>query len=259
MSNQSIGPFQLESDDITSEVKRLQQLPRMVQEAEETVLRTIGVQVVSWAVQDYRARSEGREAGGVTWKPLSDGAIYSRISARTPWQRDTEQLKSLREQEKPILEELRRKLPKGKTPAKKKARAAVAKKFSEDRADLRRIRSNRKRIREKRKRMFEKEKGAAKIGIDTGRGINSLVFGVADLKSIKTGAKVTDSSGMENAVFDLGRGQITVGSGIKYMQYFAEARPIFPPGFIDQSRQGQLTELAEEVIARVVEGVGRGR
>ncbi len=258
MSEQSIGPFQFESDDITSEVKRLQQLPRFIQEAEETVLRAIGVQVVSWAVQDYRARSEGREAGGATWKPLSDGAIYSRISARTPWQRDTEQLKALREQEKPILDELRRKLPKGKTPAKKKARGAIISKFMKERPDLRRIKANRKRIREKRKKMFEKEKGAAKIGIDTGRGINSLVFGVADLKSIKTGSKVTDTNGMENAVFDLGRGQITVGSGIKYMQYFAEARPIFPSGFIDQSRQDQLTELAEEVIAKVIEGVGRG-
>lgn len=257
MMDETIGPFRL-SSDIDEEVARLKALPQFILDAEESVLKAIGVQVISWAVQDYRARSEGQEAGGVTWKPLSDGAIYSRISARTPWQRDTAQLAALRDQEKPILEELRRKLPKGKTPAKKKARAAIAKKFSEERADLRRIKSSRKRIREKRKKMFEKEKAAAKIGIDTGRGINSLVFGVADLKSVKTGTKIADTSGMTNAVFDVGQGQITVGSGMKYMGYFAELRPIFPPGFIDQSRQAQLTELAEQIIAKVIEGVNRG-
>jgi hypothetical protein len=194
------------------EIARVSKLQSQVADARETVLSALGVQVVSWAVQDYRARSEGRSAGGISWAPITASAIRTRLAGRTPWQRDRESLKALRGVD---------------TPQAKKTR---------------------QRIRDKRKATIAKELGKAKIGIDTGRLVNSLVYGVPALSSVKVGTRPTVTAGLTQGVFSIEGDSLRVGSVMKYAGYFDEKRPIFPAGFIDAARQQQLDTLGEKAV-----------
>lgn len=250
------GNFRFEMN-LEKEVARVAALPKHLEDARQTVLTAMGVQLVSWAVQDYRTRSEGGTAGGVAWKPITASAIRTRLAGRTPWQRQSEKLRALRDKERPILEQLRKKLPKGDK--RKKSRGLIASNFLADSKEWQKIRADRKKIREARKAKIAQELSSAKIGVDTGRLVNSLVYGVPALSSIRVGTRPTTSEGLTQGVFVFEGDSLKVGSVMKYAGYFDEKRPIFPPGFVDQARQEQLDSLGEKAVDAFIRQKEGGR
>lgn len=233
--------------NLDKEVIRVQQFEKHLQDITPDILRAMGVQAVSWAVQDYRSRSDGGTAGGTTWNPITAGAIRSRLAGRTPWQRQTEQLLKLRAEQEPLTEKLRRKMPEGDDPKIKARRGAIARKFmeSEDGKKLEKIKKKRRDIRAKRKTTIERELSTARIGVDTGRLVNSLVYGVQELSAIRPPARLANTQGLKPALFTIQGNQIRIGSVMEYAKYFDEKRPIFPVGFLDPNRRKQLDRIIE--------------
>lgn len=251
---------------LDQQVARLEQMSRMYEEAAPTALKAMGVQAVSWAVQDYRARSDGKSAAGVSWKEIGKGAAISRLRHRAPWANDRSKLEKIREEEKPLKEMLRRKLPRGGK--KKPNRQAIANQFMETREGkkLGKLKNRRKSIREKRKEQIAKEYGSARTGIDTGRLINSLVYGVSELASgipgLIPGIRVPEprdnssyltddekiAAQRKPADFEVSGSVIHLGSNMRYAAKFAEKRPIFPTGFISEERRNKLKALAKKAV-----------
>lgn len=148
-----------------------------VPQARRVTLDAMGVRVLSWGFQDFRAKSAGGTAGGVTWRPV----LQSTVDART------------------------RRLGAFK---KLKTKGARQKKLAKGRV-------------------------GAKIGVDTGRLVNSLKAG-AGADQVK---QVSDTS-------------VVVGTQVAYGKFFDEDRPIFGPQFIDATRQRELEALAARVYEK---------
>lgn len=151
-----------------------------VPQARRVTLDAMGVRVLSWGFQDFRAKSAGGTAGGVTWRPV----LQSTVDARTKRLSSFKRLKTDKAKQK--------KLTKGRV--------------------------------------------GAKIGVDTGRLVNSLKAG-AGADQVK---QITDTS-------------VVVGSQVNYAKWFDEDRPIFGPGFIDATRQRELEALAARVYERAIQ------
>lgn len=209
-------------------------------EAVPEALSNIGIQVVSWIVQDYRKRSAGQEAGGVKWESLTDSAIYSRLRARQPWKETTEALGKLWVEEKAIRRPLRRKLQKIGRGKKK-----LTEEYERRNERLGQIREERQTIKADRKAMFTAEKTSAQIGVDTGRLVNSFVYGVSDLASLQGLApRLKGGETPERAIWLLEADSITVGSSQEYAGYFDERRPIIGPTFLNETRLETLANIA---------------
>jgi hypothetical protein len=192
------------------EIVRVGQFMKQLEDTKPVVLKAMGVQAVSWVVQDYRARSDGRGAGGITWRPITDGAIRTRLAGRAPWRNQRSQLESIKGDYS--------------NKAKKKRQS----------------------IRENRKKTIAKELGAARIGVDTGRLVNSLVYGVADLNKVRVGVKLQGS--VPRAAFDVSGNEIRIGSNMQYAGYFDQDRPIFGDGFLDEGRKKILDTVIEKTV-----------
>ena len=242
---------------LDQEATRLRALARHLEDATPTVLTAMGVQAVSWAVQDFREKSNGGTAGGNSWKPISLSGARTRLAGRDAYRSDSKSLKGLRDAEAPLREMLRKRLPAGKNKAPN--RGAIASNFMDktpEGKEIRSIQKTRKKIRDKRRKQIEREKNSAKVGVDTGRLVNSLVYGVADLSSIKT-PKGKDSEapreGLKRAAFDIQGNVIRIGSNMKYAGYFDERRPIFGPDFMSSERKQKMDRLIEQAIDRYLE------
>lgn len=244
---------------LDEEVQRVQLVDKATQDSSREILTAMGVQCASWAIQDYQSRARGQQAAGVQWNPITEGAIRTRLAARQPWKNIGSQLEALAAQQKPIMDELRRKMPKGKDPKKTKQRGKIAKDFEENNAVLRGIKKKRQALRAKRKSMIAKELSSARIGIDTGRLVNSIVYGVDQLRSVR----VPKFSGEAppRALFEIDRYSLRMGSNLSYAKHFDKLRPIFPPGFIDGARQQKLDKVVALVMQKKVDDImrrGRG-
>lgn len=251
---------------LDQEATRLRALARHLEDATPTVLTAMGVQAVSWAVQDFRERSQGQAAGGSNWKHISKGGAISRLRGRAPWNKDYDALAKLRAEEEPLKDALRRKLPKGA--GNKAARGKIAFDFMQNTKEGKRIgkiKERRIKIKERRDLMIAKEYGNANVGVDTGRLINSLVYGVAPLEAeIKKLPKVITKEyryrkdppkvePLTRAAFDISGNVIRVGSNMKYAGYFDERRPIFGPDFMSSERRQKMDRLIEQAIDKYLE------
>lgn len=196
---------------LDQDVIRVQQFAKHLEDVKPKVLTAMGVQGVSWAIQDYRTKSDGGTAAGVTWKPITASAIRSRLAGRTPWKNQRSQLAAM----------------KGDTSPKAKKK--------------------RQSIRDKRKATIAKELGSARIGVDTGRLVNSLVYGVQDLASIKPPARLTGVA-PPRAAFDIQGNNIRIGSNLQYAGYFDEKRPVFSGTFMNPDRRQQMDKLIEKTV-----------
>lgn len=271
-------------DNFDELAKRVESVKAKLPEARKEGLNGCGVQCLSWAHQDFRAKSAGQAAGGVTWSNIKDGTVKGRLAKRSPWKKIVQNRRDARAENKsaieafkterkalvkqpPFPEELRRKLPKGNSPGRRKQRRAIIRAYMEahpewvaqvqavkgQRKSLRtRRRKQResfskklKRLRDQQARLFEKEKAAAKIGVDTGRMLASLRYGAAGPANADTVFQVTDTA-------------VTVGIGVKYGKWFDEKRPIFGPAFIDQVRQTRLEGIFQRVYGRVLQAAMGG-
>lgn len=216
---------------LDEEAVRLHNLARHVEATRPKVLTAIGVQCVQFAVKDFRDRSNGLEAAGTSWQRISLSGARTRLAARKPYKTDSAELLALHNEQQ-----------------------AARKKKPRDEKAIKGIQRKRQTIKRRRKREIEREQKNAKTGIDTGRGVNSLVFGVAELEAaikVPTG-KGEPKKGQEplaRALFQMTSTSIRVGSIMKYMGYFDERRPIFPPGFIGPERRTSI----EKVIGRTID------
>lgn len=157
-----------------------------VPQARRVTLEAVGVRVISWGFSDFRAKSAGGTAGGVTWRPI----LQSTVDARTRRLKAFQRLKTDVARQK--------KLVKGRV--------------------------------------------NAKIGVDTGRLVNSLKAG-GNADQIK---QITDTS-------------VLVGTQVNYGKYFDAVRPIFGPNFIDAKRQQELESLALRVYEKECKRLEQGK
>lgn len=256
--------FHFSSVALDQEVATVRLVSQRLIENRKTILTAMGVQAASWAVQDYRAKSEGKAAAGITWAPITRGAAATRLAARAPWQNDSAALAQLHAQELPLKEELRKKLPKGSK--KKSNRGKIASDFYENSSKWKSIRKKRKTIKERRQRNIDKEHSAAKIGIDTGRLVNSIVYDVPELSSVKApkssaivsqgGKKV--AFGITKGVFIVTEHSVTLGTNMQYATDFDRLRPIFPVQF-DATRTAALNNIATKTAQAIIDKEMKGK
>ncbi|NDF13331.1 MAG: hypothetical protein EB060_11025, partial [Proteobacteria bacterium] len=176
---------------------------------------------------------------------------------RTPWQR-------LSQEKKAVAEAL-----KAAKANKKSGFAAIKGKRTKDAVSQRKAlrkayasaqkqaKNKRASIKKKREAMFSKESGSSKIGVDTGRLVNSLVYGVPALSSVKVGIRPSTNADLTPGIFALEGDSLRLGSVMKYAGYFDEIRPIFPEGFIDEARKKQLDDLADKALNAFIEKGGK--
>lgn len=267
-----------------------------------TILRALGVQMLSWGFQDYRIKSRGGPGGdGITWPPTKATSVVGRVRKLKAYKAKSASVRKARKELREARINLRkakavarvavrgsaayksagktikaarakikthtRKLSAaksaGKTPVVKrirnqirglkiKATAAKAKRLAM-RSKLppaaRTVTSKTRQLqksRESKRNYVQKQLAGVKTGIDTGRLVNSLIYGVSGLKMQPvTGnpAKPKDEP-IKEAIFVPDHSGITVGTNMSYAKHFDADRPIFGPGFLNADRQRQLGDLA---------------
>lgn len=225
-------------------VAQLNLAEKNVAAAREPAMKAVGTAVLGWGFQDFRAKSKGETAGGTTWKPITDAAIWSRVRHLTSYQNTIPKARALYSQP-PMPEELLKRLPKGKGRYLQAVRGAIIKKYMEQHPEyakaVRDFQKKRQTIRNQRQKMFDRFAAARKIGVDTGRLANSLVFG-------KPGNLFTVSS----ASVTVGASAIDTKTGKDYAVYFDEDRKIFGDGFITQERQEKLEGIVNRIFEKVI-------
>ena len=223
-----------------------------VVEARPLALTAMGRRLLSWGYQDFRKKSEGGSAGGETWKPITDMAIWTRVRGTTGFGKAQDQAVALYRQP-PVPEELQKRLPRGKGAAFERMRAAIIYQYMKDHPDYARAvaASQKKRaaIRKRKQAMFDREKSGAKIGVDTGRLANGLQYG--DPGSIfEVSTQRLDVTVGATAI-DPGTRRNRKG-GVDYAPHFDEERQIFGERFIDQARHDELQDTVHRVFERVI-------
>lgn len=250
-------------EDVKAELARWARLKSQADDIRRKALVAMGVQMAAWGIQDFRDKSEGRVAQGIKWPKITRAAAVSRLRARMPWKNDTAELKALRAAEALIVAEVRRMLPRnaaktkgGKTlskEARQRQRGAIIAAELKKRGDWRKIKRARKTVKARRKRMIDKEHAAAKIGVDTGRLVNSITYGVPELREIKVPALKAGAETPTRGLWILGTRSIEIGSRMPLAVWFDSRRTIFPASFIDSRRGAELRELATGVVRSAVE------
>jgi hypothetical protein len=268
-----------------------------------TILRALGVQMLSWGFQDYRIKSRGGPGGdGITWPPTKATSVVGRVRKLKAYKAKSASVRKARKELREARINLRkakavarvavrgsaayksagktikaarakikthtRKLSAaksaGKTPVVKrirsqirglkvKATAAKAKRLAM-RSKLptsaaRTVTSKTRQLqksRESKRNYVQKQLAGAKIGIDTGRLVNSLIYGVPGLKMQPVTGNPTKPKDepVKEAIFAPDHNGITVGTNMSYAKHFDADRPIFGPGFLNADRQRQLGDLA---------------
>lgn len=233
---------------LDQEVLRVQQFAKHLTDISPKVLTAVGIQAVSWVVRDFRTKSDRQSAAGVQWRTIGIPACVKRVAGRPLWKKQQAQLLELREQQEPLVEALRMMLPPG--PTKDANRRSIAQKFKETKEGkaLAKIRKKRAAIRDKRKKEILKEHQGHRIGVDTGRLVNSLVYGVQELSNISAPKMRAGAKPPDRAFFDMNGFSIRVGSRMDYAEEFDRLRPIFSPNFIDPTRRQLMDKLIEKTI-----------
>ena len=221
-------------------------------ESRGIILRSAGVQCLSWAFRDFRAKArKGTDAAGGSWADITRSAFVSRLAKRSPYQRLLSQRHELTAREKELTKDIAKGMPKGSSAGKAKARAAIAWQFYEANPELRKIQKNRAAIRKKQQAMIDKESSQYEIGVDTGRLVNSLTFGIKELASQQVKSKPGEKQ-PPPAVLKIEPNAVTVGSALEYAAHFDAKRPIFGPNFITPERQKQLENKAVKLFEKLV-------
>jgi hypothetical protein len=238
------GHFQLKSN-FAQTILQLKQLRVALPKTTTIAMRAVGVQVASWAIQDFRTKANGgTDPGGVSWRPITRGAIRTRLAKRAPYQTAAAQLKSLTAADRPLLERLRRRMRAGAKFAAN--RRAIARAFEKDNPDLASHRRRRQQIKRKRKQDIDREFGNHDIGIDTARLVNSLVFGEPALASIRV--PTVKGAPPPKALFMVTPNSVSLGTNMSYAAAFDRLRPILSDSMITPDRKQKLEALVVGVI-----------
>lgn len=213
------------------------------------VLRAIGVQCLSWGVRDYRTRGRKQtDETGLAWRDITRSAFVSRLAKRSPYQKNRTAREALTAREKELTKDIAKGMPRG--PQGARIRAGIAWRFYEDHPELRGIQRKRKELRAQREALIAKESSQYEIGLDTGRLIGSLTFGVKELDTVKIpqakGAQQTQPP--TPAMLAVQGNAVTVGSVLEYASYFDASRPLFGPNFITPARKDRLDKMATRMF-----------
>ena len=225
-------------------VANLDLAQKNVAAAREPAMKAVGGRILSWGYQDFRARSDGQTAGGLTWKPITDAAIWSRVRSTVAYRNTIPKARALYNQP-PMPDELLKRLPRGKGKHMQTVRAAIIHRYMEQHPDYARavksFQKKRQTIRNQRQKKFNEYNAKRKIGVNIGTLANSLQFGkpgnifVANSVSVTVGASAIDQR-----------------KGKDYAPYFDETRPIFGEGFINQERKDTLDEIVNRVFEKAI-------
>lgn len=189
---------------------------RNVVAARKAALDAIGLQLTAWAQLDFRDKSAGKTAGGVTWKPIKITTIGGRLigaSDNTTGRRTRSG----------VGEQVRRMLRRDAKGGNRAMRAGIIYRACTDPSFVPAFFAK-----------VQTEWANHKIGVDTGRLANSM------------------KAGQPGHFRKTGGNAVTIGSQIKYAKFFDAVRPIFGPNFIDQHRQKALEDMAVRVYDRAI-------
>lgn len=221
-------------------------------ESRGIILRATGVQCLSWGFRDFRMKArKGTDAAGQSWKDITRSAFVSRLAKRSPYQQLLSQRHELTAKEKALTKDIAKGMPKGKSAGKAKIRAGIAWRFYEANPELRKIQKQRANVRKKQQALIDKEASQYEIGVDTGRLVNSLTFGIKELATQQVKGKPGDKQ-PPPAILNIEPNAVTVGSALEYAAYFDAKRPIFGPNFITPDRQKQLEARAVRLFEKLV-------
>lgn len=171
----------------------------------------IGLQCLSWAIADYRARARGgSDAAGNKWEPIKRVSIASRILARAAGQ------------------EVRRLLRRGSR--WRNWNAFVIYKAANDPAWFPEFYSQ-----------VSIEFASHEIGVNTGRLVSSLTAGIE-------GAPKPIAQSI-NAFWRVMPSSVEFGTLIEYAKYFAAKRPIFFPNMLTAQRKKALGVIVSKILA----------
>lgn len=235
--------------DFQRDAGRLRAARAKLPAARKAGMRSVGVQVIAWAVRDFRGRSTGGSQGGTTWRRIGRSAIASRLAKRSPWQAIGTTLAAMTAVERPLRENMARMMPGSGT---RQQRGAIAHAFEEANPIIKTNKAKRKKLKAKRKSMIDSEFARHAIGVDTGRLVNSLVWGEPELAGINPGKMRPGTPPPPRAEFKEGKDSITVGSNLEYAKHFDKIRPVFPRTMITPARKKELQELLADVQDEVI-------
>lgn len=264
------------SPPLTRKIERTIDLYKIKRvEYRKLAMTECGVQLVSWAVIDYRTRARGGTAAGIAWRDITKGAIRSRLAKRKPWHTIGGQIATLRGQAvgaKMTAQQLRQQQitlrfqtlgTKGK--ARKRILAQRKQVWNQRKAIAAKrkgIRERLRNLRKKRKDMVEAEFALHEIGVDTGRLLASLTYGVPELAEVKVPKPRHTIDSPEKAEWKITETKLRVGSNQKYAWFYDKMRPIFPTGFIDGERQkvldGIIHKWEQKAMDEAADQVNRG-
>jgi hypothetical protein len=133
--------------------------------------------------------------------------------------------------------------------AAKAARAAIRGQVpKEHHATIRKLEARVERAKAAKEKYLHPILTKAKIGIDTGRLVNSEMFGVPELKMRPmscSGRKLRPGEQpQQEAIFETDHSSVTVGASMNYAKFFDEQRPIFGANFLNPERAEKLGDLA---------------
>lgn len=223
---------------------RLNAAAKISQQRRPQLLTAIGAQTASWVVQDYVAKSRhGADAAGKTWADIQPETVKNRIRRLAPYRRLRDRLKALSQQARQIRT--------GKVGARKLSEGSKAKR-------LKQIEASRAKIREQIEALYAAALGQYAIGIDTGRLINSLVFGRPELAKIRVRPPQGTDKQPAVAVLDVKADSVTIGSNQEYAHHFDEKRPIISAGMITTERRKGLEQIALEFAAKCFRDAVKG-
>jgi len=220
---------------------RLQLASDAVRKVAPVALTEVGVYVLGEVMRDYRAKSKGQaDKAGNTWPMITRGAIITRFHRRpsSPYMKATADIIRMRNEEQTVLEDLRRRLPRGRSPARNAQRGAIASAWYETPAG-RKAKGIRKRINTKRtsrRGMVDRDHSKAAIGVDTGRLVNSLDFRKQSPEMLLNATATT----------------VTVGTVVSYAKHFDAKRAIIASNFMTPARVQRCESIMKKHVDRVI-------
>jgi hypothetical protein len=191
-------------------------------EAGRQAMTAIGLQTLGWTIEDYRAKARGgTDEAGVKWPRIRRESIASRLLKRKVGL--------------PVLKMLRR------GSANRKRNAAIIWLAANDPGFMPEF-----------YRAVSTEHARHEVGIDTGRQVSSLSYGVPGAP--RPGPIQHTSEAPSKAVWVVKEASVELGTRQRYAGWFAARRPIFPRGMISPRRKKVLAVIWSRVAMSVLAG-----
>lgn len=239
--------FRADTREMTELAKAFEVAAANVAMNRPVVLRALAVQNLTWAMRDFRDKSRGQRGGdGVQWSPIEAETVRNRLRKLKAYRTRSESVKAARAKVKQRTTEARKAKAKiGQVRGDVKAMRKAVRSFKAATKRLASAKTRLAKAKDSRTQYVAKVGAGAKIGIDTGRLVNSLVSGVRGITSVEPFTpKPGNSDAVPPALVEFDAFGFTVGTVVKYAKWFDEERPIFGIGFHSPQRVTAMSQLA---------------